>query len=88
MYFTRSIYQSHGTAFLNHLPTNYEFVISATAEPTSYNSELSQTRKAETNRRVAREKRDSLLQEVVAMELKMGISRRWQPSDVEYMEAM
>ena len=88
MCFTRSTYQSRGTTFLNHLPTNYDFVIGSTAGSTWYNSEQSQTCKAETSHRVAREMHDSLLQEVVTMELKMGISRRWQPSDIEYMEAM
>jgi len=75
MYVTRSTYQSRGTTFLNHLPTNYEYVIGSMAGPNSYNSELSQTRKAETSHQVAREKHDSLLKEVVTMELKMWISR-------------
>jgi len=88
MYVTRSTYQSCGTTFLNHLPTNYEYVIGSTAGSTLYNSELSQTCKAETSHRVAREKHDSLLKEVVTMQLKMWISRWWQPSDIDYMEAM
>lgn len=63
------------------------FVVGSLSGPASYEAELSKTRKAETTRRVAGEKRDLLLNEIVALELKMGISRRWQPADPEYVEA-
>ncbi|KAG2140271.1 uncharacterized protein EDB93DRAFT_1241917 [Suillus bovinus] len=50
----------------------------------SYAAELSQTRKLETQRHYASEKLDTIQLELVAMEVKMGITHRWEPSSPEY----
>ncbi|KAJ3740705.1 hypothetical protein EV360DRAFT_57933, partial [Lentinula raphanica] len=52
---------------------------------TQYNATYSQGRKAETERRFLREKRDKLLHEVIQMETAMGIDRRWEVTDREYI---
>ena len=77
----------HDNTFLSHITDNYTFSVGASSKPTTYESKLSKTCKAETNCHVAGEKCDSLLNEIVNLELKMGIARRWQPSDLEYIEA-
>ncbi|KAG0697180.1 hypothetical protein DFH29DRAFT_984382 [Suillus ampliporus] len=70
--------------FLAMTPSNYHFVIPPDSITNFYSSNLSQTRKAETQCRHLMEKRDLILQEVAAMEVKMAISHRWQPSFPEY----
>jgi hypothetical protein len=85
----RSEYSRRHNTFLTCMPADYQFVIgSSSTTPTSYSSDLSQTRKAETRRRVAAERRNELLLEVVGMEVKMGITSRWQPDGAEYMETL
>ncbi|KAL7283095.1 hypothetical protein ACG7TL_002520, partial [Trametes sanguinea] len=54
--------------------------------PTEYNASLSATRKLETSRRALREKIDNLTAEIVGMEVRLDVSRRWQPGDREYEE--
>ncbi|KAG1897855.1 uncharacterized protein F5891DRAFT_1191479 [Suillus fuscotomentosus] len=67
--------------FILSAPANYQF-----QPPTqgSYTAELSQTHKLETQRRYASEKLDAIQLELVAMEVKMGITHRWEPSSPEY----
>jgi hypothetical protein len=69
-------------------PSDYHFVIPPDGVTNFYSSNLSQTRKAETQHRHLMEKRDLILQEVAAMEVKMAISHRWQPSFPEYQETV
>jgi hypothetical protein len=65
-------------------PTDYEFV-----EPSrSYSSGLSKTRRLETQRRYLTEKHDKILHDVIQMESRMNIARRWQPSDMQYMKTV
>ncbi|KAK7451705.1 hypothetical protein VKT23_012384 [Stygiomarasmius scandens] len=56
----------------------------------SYSSNLSSTRKAETQRRYLREKREQVLYELVQMECAMGIAEgdRWKPTDPPYLETL
>jgi hypothetical protein len=42
----------------------------------------------ETRRRVAAQRRSELLEEIVTMEVKMGIDNPWQPSDSHYIDTM
>lgn len=70
-------------------PVNYEFVISSSqAPPSSYSADLSRTRKAETERRVAAERYNQLLHDVVQMEVNLSITTRWQPADTEYIKTI
>lgn len=70
-------------------PAEYQFVNTSSQGPrASYNEELSRTRKAETERRVAAERYAQLQHDVVAMEVALGITTRWQPADEEYKETI
>ena len=54
----------------------------------SYAADASKTRKLETERRHLSEQRDNLLREVNEMEVMMGITRRWEATDDQYIEMM
>lgn len=90
IYICSNRYQQRQDIFLNSTPDFYQFTPSSgqQAPSSQYAKELSQTRKAETARRVAGERHAQALIEVVSMELKMGIARRWQPSDPEYIDTL
>jgi hypothetical protein len=70
--------------------TSSQFLTTTPLEAASqtYESNLSQTRKCETDRRYLAEKRDELLLEVVEMECKLGIEMRWTPASLEYQDAL
>ncbi|OBZ77055.1 hypothetical protein A0H81_02986 [Grifola frondosa] len=72
------------TQFLTTMPTDYQFVAVNTT-PDSYSANMSVTRKLEMERRHLLERHGLLNREVCAMEAKMGIANRWQPSTPEYM---
>jgi hypothetical protein len=61
---------------------------SASATTNTYANDLSKTRRLETERRYANERRMTVLKEVVAMEVKMSITTRWHPSTPEYINAL
>lgn len=65
---------------------DYAFAPPSTPEnpANDYYAALSSTRKAETDRRHLSERRNNILQEVIAMEVKMGIETRWHPQCEEY----
>ncbi|KAF9242903.1 hypothetical protein BU15DRAFT_86685 [Melanogaster broomeanus] len=86
----RSTVETSGSAFISATPTNYEFISPSFTPNTSmsYYTNLSQTRKLETAHRQAAERYDELLREVIALELKMGIVRRWDVFDRQYMETI
>lgn len=74
---------------MNSAPTEYQFVVSSSQAPqSSYSEELSRTRKAETERRVAAERYAQLQHDVVSMEVALGITTRWQPADPEYIQTV
>ncbi|KAJ8456302.1 hypothetical protein ONZ45_g18777 [Pleurotus djamor] len=54
----------------------------------AYGKDLSATRKAETERRYSREQYQTTLRDVIEMEVKMGIERRWEPMDKEFQETL
>jgi len=52
-----------------------------------YYTEVSRTRKLETERRYQSERYEAALLQVVALEVRLGIACRWQPTDAEYIAA-
>ncbi|KAF6741184.1 hypothetical protein DFP72DRAFT_995472 [Ephemerocybe angulata] len=74
---------SKTSGFLNAISDDWDV---STTGVTSYEDELSRTRKLETMRRHAREKVSRLTQEVIEMELRMGITSRWTFATPEYQE--
>ncbi|KAG2120942.1 uncharacterized protein F5147DRAFT_741824 [Suillus discolor] len=76
--------QNASASFLDGIPTDYQFVStsSVTSTDPAYIANLS------TQRRHANERLDTILQEITAMEVKMDITQRWEPSDSEYVEPM
>lgn len=80
-------HQDRNDIFMNCTPNDYEFVPASSSRP-AYDADLSKTRKAEAQRRIARERYNQLIEDVVIMEVKMGISIRWQPTDTAYLEAV
>ncbi|KAI5984616.1 hypothetical protein EDD15DRAFT_2390391 [Pisolithus albus] len=77
----RSSSESANASFLHATPASY-----APASENSYYAGLSQTRKLETAHRVSNERYTEVLQEVNALEVKMGITRRWDVFDAQYIE--
>ncbi|KAG2360342.1 hypothetical protein BDR07DRAFT_1452022 [Suillus spraguei] len=84
----RAAAENASTLFLNATLVNYEFVTPSTTSTSHYTTNLSQTRKLETRRRHTNERYDSILQDVVALELKMGIVRQWEPADQQYLATL
>jgi hypothetical protein len=84
----RSRAETSSTKFLHAIPSDYHFELpsSDTPTPTTYNSELSKTRRLESERRHAQERRDLLLRQVLELEVQMGIAKRWTPDTEEYAE--
>jgi hypothetical protein len=54
----------------------------------TYAGNLSETRKREMQRRYLSEKRDQIHLEVIELEGKLGIDRRWSPTSPEYVDAL
>ena len=82
-----SQYKLHNNIFLSSIPEDYAFVGDLSSTSTMYGAKLSVTHKAETSCQLAGEKCDSLLNEVIELEVRMGISKQWQLTDPEYIEA-
>jgi len=82
--------QNVTTHFVNATPTDYQFQAGGESSQSNrtYTLELSQTRKLETDRHFYAERRNILLREVNSMEVKMGITNRWQPSSPEYIDTL
>jgi hypothetical protein len=76
--------------FLSSAPADYQLTALDSTDAGSgfYAFNLSQTRKLETERRCAAERRDILQREVVAMEIRLGIICRWEPSSPEYQRTL
>ncbi|KAG2366644.1 hypothetical protein BDR07DRAFT_1373563, partial [Suillus spraguei] len=69
-------------------PSDYVFVALLQGQQQTYTAELSQTRKLETHHQYTAEKLVIVQHEVIAMEVKLGITCRWTPSTHEYQETM
>ncbi|PPR04386.1 hypothetical protein CVT24_013215 [Panaeolus cyanescens] len=70
--------------FLNAAPDDYDI----NAGGKTYGTELSETRRLESQRKHARDKRDRLEIEVLEMEQRLGIANRWNPSMQEYTDTV
>jgi hypothetical protein len=68
------------------VPSDYQFL--PPSQDVSYSANVSAMRKLETHRRYHAECLDTLQREVVALEVKMGVAHRWQPTLPEYQETM
>ncbi|KAG1737020.1 hypothetical protein EDB19DRAFT_1829738 [Suillus lakei] len=68
----RAAAENASTLFLNATPVNYEFVTPSTTSTSHYATNLSQTRKLEMRRQHTNKRYDSILQDVVTLELKNG----------------
>ena len=63
-------------------------IIAETPGTTQYEKSTSNTNKLEQRRRLARERFDVAHADAVQMEIRLGIDRRWEPTDPEYLETM
>lgn len=81
----RTTSENANVTFLNATPTDYQFLPPSTSTTDkSYSTTLSRTRWLETSRCHAAERHDMILQDIIAMEVQMGIVRRWEPIDDQY----
>lgn len=78
----RSAAVTQTSSFLNTVPDSW-----GTPDLT-YDGDLSKTRKLETLCKNARIKVTNLEKEVVDMEVKLGITNRWDPTRLEYLETL
>jgi hypothetical protein len=70
---------------LNTTPADYQF------SPTSkqaYAHDHSYTQRLETERRYLRERHDTVLREVLALEVQMGLGERWTPTSTQYKDTL
>ena len=72
--------------FITITPDNFTMAAPSMSQP--YSHDLATTRKLETERRCALELRESCLRQVIEMEVRMGIEKRWEPSSPDYMETL
>ncbi|KAJ2927303.1 hypothetical protein H1R20_g9790, partial [Candolleomyces eurysporus] len=77
---------SKGLTFCNHIPQDYD--ITQNIVPETYASTLSKTRQLETQRRQAREQVARLHGELMDMELRLHIEKRWDPMTAAYRETV
>ncbi|KAI0707556.1 hypothetical protein C8T65DRAFT_576556 [Cerioporus squamosus] len=61
--------------------------LTPTSGPTSYDGDLSATRKLETRRRYLRDRVDRLSADVTEIEVRLGIETRWSRTDEKYVNA-
>ena len=76
--------------FMIATPSEYRSSTINSVQPSvkTYSSELSKTRRLETERQYADERRQSILKDVVEMEVKLAITTRWQPSSAEFINTV
>ena len=76
--------------FLIATPSKYgsSTIDSAPQAVETYSSELSKTRRLETEHRYADERRQAILKDVVEMEVKLAIITHWLPTSPEYINAV
>ena len=74
-------------AFLAHTGDNV-FVSEDPSNSAKYKKAASKTLKLESQRRIARERYDDALREVIQLEVEFGIAPRWTPLDSNYNEAL
>ncbi|RDX47631.1 hypothetical protein OH76DRAFT_1456691 [Lentinus brumalis] len=76
------------SAFVTSIPEDYQPASRTRSRraTTDYLRDASDTLKRETEMRFLRERRDSALRDVIALELRMGIETRWTPSTPRFIE--
>jgi Kyakuja-Dileera-Zisupton transposase len=79
----RNVVNTRNVGFLTAVPENYSVEHGVT-----YGSELSETRRLETARRIARQKVDRLHGELVQMESALHIERRWDATIPAYIDTL
>ncbi|KAI0676054.1 hypothetical protein C8Q78DRAFT_1074995 [Trametes maxima] len=83
--------RSNMDVFMTSIPDDYTFTPpdpTASKPSAGYYADASATKRRETERRAVREEIQDLRREVIALELHMGISTRWQPHSQEYIDTM
>lgn len=75
------------SSFYRSLPDSVIIQETPGSSRNHYSRSSAATLKLETRRRVAREQCDRLLEDVVNLEARLGITQRWIPSDPQYIEA-
>lgn len=80
----RRSYEKSNSMFHNATPQE----IDATGLDRLYEVDQARTQQLETERRYFTERLDSLKLRVIETEVKMDITRRWQPTDPQYIETM
>ena len=63
-------------------------IIVETPESSQYHQAAAATKKLETRRRLAHERYETAHSDVVEMEIHLGIGRRWEPTDPEFLETL
>ena len=79
-------YEGIANQFLLGIPTDYTF--SPSEQSDQYATAASKTRKLEADRRYVVECREVALREVIETEVRMGITRRWDATDPEYINTV
>ena len=75
------------SSYYNHIGNNFIAETPQGSQP-GYSKAVSATNRLESERRKARDRLEVVQNDVIAMEMRLGISRRWEPSDPEYREAL
>ncbi|RDB30732.1 hypothetical protein Hypma_005887 [Hypsizygus marmoreus] len=75
-------YEDASSLFRTQTPQDYHFL----SPELSYSQGLSETRRADTARRHLSEWQDTILQEVIQLEVRMNIETRWTPTSSEYQK--
>ncbi len=74
-------------AFVTSIPDDYEpSAPRARKVGTKYLRDAAQTFKREAEMRLLRERRDSALRDVIALEMRMGLESRWTPTTPAFIE--
>ncbi|TCD61105.1 hypothetical protein EIP91_009022 [Steccherinum ochraceum] len=79
--------QNAHSRFLNTIPEDYS-ARPASGSSSQVSRDISETRKREVDRRVQSARLLNFEQQLAEMEVAMGISRRWDPSDPDYVAAL
>ncbi|KIY46236.1 hypothetical protein FISHEDRAFT_75841 [Fistulina hepatica ATCC 64428] len=83
---TESSYSNVASHFMSVAPV--DFINVSSTRDDQYARELSKTHKAETSRHIMAERREHILRDIVEMEVRMGVTARWQPQDKKYIETL
>ncbi|KAF9492604.1 hypothetical protein BDN71DRAFT_1483752 [Pleurotus eryngii] len=80
--------QTTSLHFLMTTATAYNLQFADAGYSHAYGLDLSTTRRLETECRFARKQYQSTLQDIIAMEVSMGIEKHWEPADKTYLDTV